>query len=52
MWLTISHDRCVGTGDAAWVDEKFNHALSLATPDEQAEATKLAASIAPQFAGF
>jgi len=52
MWLTISHQRCSGTADAGWVDEKLNHAISLSTDDEQAEANALAQSIAPQFAGF
>ncbi|WP_193335814.1 tetratricopeptide repeat protein [Devosia beringensis] len=52
MWLSIAHDRCAGTGDAAWVDEKLMHAQSLSTPEQQDEAAALARSIAPQFAGF
>ncbi len=52
MWLSIAHDRCAGTGDAAWVDEKLIHAQSLSTPEQQDEAAALASSIAPQFAGF
>ena len=52
MWLTIAHERCAGTADAAWVDDMLLNATSLATPDEQAEASNLAANIAPQFAGF
>ena len=52
MWLSIAHDRCAGTGDAAWVDEKLIHAQSLSTPEQQDEAAALALSIAPQFAGF
>ena len=52
MWLTVSHQRCAGTGDAAWVDDKLNHAMALATPEQQSEAAALAVSIAPQFAGF
>jgi len=52
MWLAIAHERCSGTGDAAWVDELLNHAVSLATPEQHSEALTLAASVAPQFAGF
>jgi len=52
MWLSIAHDRCAGTGDAAWVDEKLMHAQSLSSPEQQDEAAALARSIAPQFAGF
>ncbi len=52
MWLSIAHERCAGTGDAAWIDDLLNRATALATPEESAEATALAQSIAPQFAGF
>lgn len=52
MWLSIAHDRCAGTGDAAWVDEKLIHAQSMSTPEQQDEAAALALSIAPQFASF
>lgn len=52
MWLNIAHDRCAGTGDASWVDEKLIQAQSRATPEQQDEAAALALSIAPQFAGF
>lgn len=52
MWLAIAHQRCAGTGDAAWIDERLNRAVSLATPDQRTEAFALAESIAPQFAGF
>ena len=52
MWLAVAHERCAGTGDAAWVDELLNRAVSIATPEQRAEAFALADSIAPQFAGF
>lgn len=52
MWLTLAQERCASTADAAWVSDMLNEARTLSTPDEQAEATTLAASIAPQFAGF
>ena len=52
MWLTISHDRCAGTVDAAWVDDLLARAMSVATPADRTEANTLAASVAPQFAAF
>jgi uncharacterized protein len=52
MWLAVAHERCAGTGDAAWIDDLLNRAVSVATPEQSAEATALAATIAPQFAGF
>ena len=52
MWLAISHERCAGTGDAAWVDDLLNQATGKATTEQQTEAFALAKSIAPQFAGF
>ncbi|MHA6692872.1 tetratricopeptide repeat protein [Devosia sp. A449] len=52
MWLAIAQQRCAGTGDAAWIDEMFNRAVSHATPEQNTEALALADSIAPQFAGF
>ena len=52
MWLAIAHERCAGTGDAAWVDDLLNRAVSVAQPEQQTEAFALAESIAPQFAGF
>ena len=52
MWLVIAQQRCAGTGDAAWIDDLFNRAVAAATPEQRAEASALAESIAPQFAGF
>lgn len=52
MWLAVSHDRCAGTGDAAWIDEMLNRAMEQASPEQRKEALALAQSIAPQFAGF
>ena len=52
MWLAIAHERCTGTADAAWIDELLNGAVSVASPEQQAEAFSLAESVAPQFAGF
>ena len=52
MWLTVSQQRCAGTGDAGWIGDLLNQALALSSPEQQAEASALAQSIAPQFAGF
>ncbi|WP_052153230.1 tetratricopeptide repeat protein [Devosia sp. LC5] len=52
MWLNLAQQRCTGTVDAAWINDLINQANSIATPEQQGEATKLATSIAPQFAGF
>jgi len=52
MWLTLSSQRVVGTVDEGWVSELLNHARSLATPDEQAEAARLADSLKVQFSGL
>ncbi len=52
MWLTIAHQRCAGTSDAAWIDQMLNTALGVSSTEEHAEAQALAQSIAPQFAGF
>lgn len=52
MWLSVAHQRCAGTGDAAWVDALLNKAVAAATPDQLSEGAALADSVAPQFAGF
>jgi TPR repeat protein len=49
MWLTIAHQRCAQTVDAAWVDEMLNRAMSIADPEDRSEAVTLADSLAPQF---
>ncbi|HEV7344233.1 MAG TPA: tetratricopeptide repeat protein [Devosia sp.] len=51
-WLAVSQRRCAGTADAAWVEELLNRAVSIATPEQRAEAFALAEGIAPQVAGF
>jgi len=52
MWLTLAHQRCAGTADAAWVDTMLQGAMSIAKPDERAEAVTLADGLAPQFSAF
>ena len=50
MSITPAHAQTAA--DAAWINDLINQANSIATPEQQGEATKLATSIAPQFAGF
>ncbi|HEV7292413.1 MAG TPA: tetratricopeptide repeat protein [Devosia sp.] len=52
MWLTLGQQRCIGTADAASVSDLLNQAMSIATPEQRLEATRLATSLAPQFASF
>ncbi|KKC39474.1 hypothetical protein WH87_04535 [Devosia epidermidihirudinis] len=52
MWLNVAALRCAGTADAAWIVDMRNQALSHVSPEISEEATALADSVAPQFAGF
>jgi TPR repeat protein len=52
MWMVIAQQRCAATGDAAWIGELLNRAVSVAAPEQRAEAFALAESVAPQFAAF
>jgi TPR repeat protein len=52
MWLTVAQQRCASTADAGWINDMLNRALAASTPEDQAEASSLATTIAPQFAGF
>ena len=52
MWLTLSRKRVAGTGDEDWVTELLNRAMSVATPEQRAEAVKLADTLSPQFGGL
>ena len=49
MWLSIAHDRSVGTPDENWVNELLTRDMLVATPDERAAAIKLASEVEPQF---
>ena len=52
MWLLLANQRCAATADSGWINEMLNRAVAGAAPEQVAEATTLAESIAPQFAGF
>jgi hypothetical protein len=49
MWLTIAHEHTQGTADETWISELLNRAMSVATPDERAQATKMADKLGPKF---
>jgi|GEM_PF-476065 len=50
MWLMLARQRVAGTGDAAWVNELADRAMSVATPDQRKEASGLVQSVGAQFA--
>lgn len=52
MWLNIAHTNCANSMDSASVEELFNRAVSVASPDVRANAAELAASVGPQLAQF
>jgi exopolysaccharide production negative regulator len=49
MWLTIAHDRSVGTPDEGWISELLTRDMSVATPDERKDASKMAQVVEPRF---
>jgi TPR repeat protein len=51
MWLTVAHKRTMGTSDEGWVNEMLTNAMSIATPNERAQAIKLADSLGARFGG-
>jgi uncharacterized protein len=52
MWLTVSRRRVAGTGDEPWVTELLDRAMSVASPQQRAEATHMADTLSPQFGGL
>ena len=49
MWLTIAHDRSVGTSDEDWINELLTRDMSVATPKERDEAVRMANAVEPEF---
>jgi len=49
MWLTLAHNSTVGTADEGWVNDLLTSAMSLATPEERAEAVKMTKKYGRQF---
>lgn len=52
MWLNIAHANCGASMEGASVEELFNRAVSVASPDVRADAAELAATVGPQLAQF
>lgn len=52
MWLTVAHDRSIGTLDEEWVAVLLNGAMSVATPEQRAEAIMLVDGLEQQFSGL
>lgn len=51
MWLTIAHNHAAGTPEQDWVDELLSKAMSVATPEQQAEAIKAADAVSGHLHG-
>lgn len=49
MWLSIAHDRSIGTPDEGWINELLTRDMSIATPREREEAIRMADAVEPQF---
>lgn len=52
MWMTVASRRAVGTPDESWINELLNSAMSVATPEQRAEAVTLADSLGTSFGGL
>ena len=51
MWLSIAHDRSLGTPDESWIAELLTRDMSVANPDQRTEAIRMAGAVEPSFAG-
>ena len=49
MWLTVAHDRSIGTPDESWINELLTRDMSVATPDQRKAAIRMAQAVEPQF---
>jgi len=49
MWLSIAHDRAVGTPDEAWIAELLTRDMSIATPRQREDAIRMAGVVEPEF---
>lgn len=52
MWLSVAHDRTIGTIDEHWISDLLNAAMSVATPEQRAEAMRMADGLETQFIGM
>jgi len=49
MWLSIAHDRSIGTPDEGWINDLLSHDMLSATPEQREAAIKMATAVEPQF---
>jgi TPR repeat protein len=49
MWLSIAHDRSIGTPDEGWINDLLSHDMLSATPEQREAAIKMANAVEPQF---
>jgi len=49
MWLSIAHDRSAGTADEKWIGDLLTRDMSVASPQQREEATRMAEAVEPQF---
>jgi TPR repeat protein len=49
MWLTVAHDRSIGTPDEGWINELLTRDMSVATPEERKAAIRMAQAVEPEF---
>lgn len=52
MWLTVARERTIGTPDEGWINDLLVRAMSVASPDQRADAIKLAESLGQRFGGL
>ncbi len=52
MWLTVASRRSAGTPDEVWILDLLNADMSLATPEQRADAVTMADSLGTKFGGL
>lgn len=52
MWLTVASRRAANTIDEQWIEHMLQDAMSVATPEQRAEAVHLADSLGTRFGGL
>jgi len=52
MWLTVADHRARGTPEQAQIEQLLNNAMSVALPDQRAQAVIAADNLGPRFGGY
>lgn len=52
MWLTVASRRAAGSADEAWIQTMLQDAMSVASPEQRAEAVQLADTLGSRFGGL